>query len=297
MILSEHTHFSPDSSGICAHCGQPLPGQSEPRYGEQRVNRTGLAIAVGLHVLLVLIYLFKPAQQKPAPAASGEAITYVAPVPAKPTRREQAAAAPRKRTPAKTVVPKVERLPNTITLPDEPKVVEEVPPEKLEPSPAPPELSMEEMIAAKRRARGQDTTQQQGELSERDRGMQNALANIAAANGRSKGGGVDNMPYWISNQSFSRATINYRSFNKNFKRDWLQQVQVELGSERDIETAIVKTFIEMMRKESEKYPMINFNSRRLGRDVPMDFRPEARAELEAFIFKELFPDYRPPRAR
>lgn len=284
-------------TGYCAHCGQPLPEAPVARYGEARVNRTGLAVTVALHLLVVLVWLFQPPKDKTAAAPGGEAITYVAPLPGKPKKQELAADVPKKVKPSKPVVAKVQRLPDTITLPQEKRVVEEVAPEKVDVKPPPPEMSMEEMIAAKRRARGQDPNQQAGEESDRDRGMRNALANIAAANGRSQGddrndtGGV----FSVSDQSFSRAQLKFRGWNPNFKRRWLQQVDVQLGSERDIETAIVKKMIELIRKE--KTGDFDWDSHRLQRVVKMSARPQDTAELEAFLFKEMFPNYSPPRGR
>jgi len=297
LILSEHAHFSPDSTGFCAHCGQPLPAEPVPRYGDRRVNRTGLAVTVGLHLLLVLIYVFKPApKETKAPPPSGEAITYVAPLPGKPKKKELAAAAPKKRVaPRKPEVVQIERLPDTITLPNEKRV--EPPPEPPKPvQQIDPSIDMSDMIAAKRRARGQDTSEQQGE-SEQEKGMRNALANIASANGRSKGddrnetGGI----FSYSNKTFSSAQLKFRGWNPNFKRRWLQQVDVQLGAERDIETAIVKKMIELIRKE--KTGDFEWDSHRLQRVVTMSARVQDTAELEAFLFKEMFPEYRPPRGR
>jgi len=297
LILSEHAHFSPDSSGICAHCGQPLPAEPVPRYGDSRVNRTGLAVTVALHLLLVLIYVFKPPQKETkAPPPSGDAITYVAPLPGKSKKKELAAAAPKKQvTPRKPEVVKIERLPDTITLPNEKRV--EPPPEPPKPvQQIDPSVDMSDMIAAKRRARGQDSTEQQGE-SEQEKGMRTALANIAAANGRSGGDDrVDNeATVSVVNKSFSNATLKIRGYHKKYKRNWLQQFEAPLGSERDIETAAVKKMIEVMRAGGGE--SIVWKSDRLTREVVLSLRVEDTAELQAFLFKELFPEYRPPREK
>ncbi|HEY0065433.1 MAG TPA: hypothetical protein VGC21_25170 [Telluria sp.] len=296
MILSEHAHFSSDQSGICAHCGQPLPGASEPRYGQSRTKPWGLLATILLHLLLVLIYVLKPSKDmsKAAPPA-GEAITYIAPLPGKPKKKELAASAPVKPVKRRPEVVQMERLPDTITLPKERRVEPEP-----KPDPKPdfdPNVSMEERIAARRRARGQATEEQAGEESEKERGMRNALANIAAANGKSKGddrndtGGV----FSISDQSFSSAQLKFRGWNPSFKRRWLQQVDVQLGTERDIETAIVKKMIELIRKE--KTGDFEWDSHRLQRVVKMSARPQDQAELEAFLYLEMFPGYKPPRTK
>lgn len=252
---------------------------------------------MALHFVLLLIYYFKPEPtESKAPPPRGEAITYIAPLPGKPKKKELAAAAPKKQVkPRKPEVVKIERLPDTITLPNEKRV--EPPPEPPKPvEKIDPSVDMSDMIAAKRRARGQDTNEQQGE-SEQEKGMRNALANIAAANGRSKGddsnetGGV----FSVSNQTFSSAQLKFRGWNPSFKRRWLQQVDVQLGGERDIETAIVKKMIELIRKE--KTGDFEWDSHRLQRVVTMSARVQDTAALEAFLYKEMFPAYRPPRGK
>ncbi len=298
-ILRDHSHHSPDETGFCAHCGQALPGTLAPvLYGERRANRTGLAFTVGIHLLVVLIYLLKPPTVKTSAAPpAGGTITYVAPLEGKPKPKVQAAAPKQKAE--KVVKPRpqpvpvqVRRLPDTITLPDEkpPEKVVETPPAK-QAQPA-PEVDMSAAIEARRRARGQDTSDQPAEESEADRGMRIAKANIAAANGRSQGndpndtGGV----FSISNKTFASADLKFRGWNQNFKRRWLQQLSVERGAEPDIETAIVKKMIELIRKE--KTGDFDWDSHRLQRVVKMSARPADQAELEAFLFLEMFPGYK-----
>lgn len=301
MILREHSHFYPEHADVCAHCGQVLPeGQVHghgrfPSYGSRRLNPAGIAVTVLLHLLLVLLYIFSPEKESTAPPPSGADITYIAPLPGKPKLKELARAEPKPVKPVKPrkpVVAKVERLPDTITLPDEkPEEILEEPPK--EPTKVTPEMDMSEMIAARQRARGAATAEQQGEPSDAERGMKNALANIAAANGRSRGddknetGGV----FSITGKSFNSAELKFRGWNPNFKRRWLQQVTVELGSEPDIETAIVKKMIELIRKE--KTGDFEWDSHRLQRVVTMSARVQDTAELQAFLYKEMFPDYRP----
>lgn len=300
--MRDHSHYSPENSGYCAHCGQLLV-EHVPTYGNKRFNPAGLAVAVLLHLLLIVWYVFSPEIETTAPPPSGTDITYIKELPGKPKQKDlpQAVAKPVKK-PRKPVKPrqpevvKVERLKDTITLPDEKPVVREAPeppkPEKIDPA-----EDMSARIAARQRARGQDSSQQQGEESAADRGNRVARENIAAANGRSKGddrnetGGV----FSINNKSFTGAQLKFRGWNPNFKRRWLQQVEVELGTERDIETAIVKKMIELIRKE--KTGDFEWDSHRLQRVVKMSARVEDTAELEAFLYKEMFPGYKEPRGR
>ena len=288
--MRDHSHFSPENDGICAHCGHPLTAAVTP-YGVRGANRTGLALTVLLHLLLVALYFFtKESREKHAAPPAGATMVYLAPLPpGKPKPKPQQQQAPKK-TP-KTVPVQVKRLPNTITLPNEKpvKVVEAEPKPVIAP---PPEVDMQAYIEARRKARGAPApSEQPAEEGENARANRIAMANIAAANGRSRGddrnetGGV----FSISNKTFHSAELKFRGWNPNFKRRWLQQLTVEQGAEIDVETAIVKKMVELIRKE--KTGDFEWDSQRLQRVVTMSARAQDGAALEAFLFKEMFPEY------
>jgi type IV secretory pathway VirB10-like protein len=292
--LRDHSHFSPQNDGICAHCGQALP-VSVTEYGRRGPNRTGLIVTIALHLLLIAIYFLQPHREKHAPPPAGATMVYIAPLPMgkpKPKTRQQQQA-PKKTS--KTPPVQIQRLPNTITLPHEKpvEVVQEEP--KPVTQPPAPEMDMQAYIEARRKARGdKDPSEQPSEESENARATRIATANIAAANGRSHGddknetGGV----FSLSNKTFHSADLKFRGWNPNFKRRWLQQVTVEQGLEVDVETAIIKKMIELIRKE--KTGDFEWNSHRLQRVVTMSARPQDTAELQAFLFKEMFPEYKAP---
>jgi hypothetical protein len=290
FILRDHSHFSSDNSQFCEHCGQPLPDYV-PAYGTQHGSKkVGIAVAVLLHLLLVALFLLQPKREKHAAPPSGATMVYIAPLAGKPKPKQQQQQAPRKV--AKTPPVQVQRLPDTITLPNE-KPVQVA---KVQPKPEPPqEVDMQAYIEARRKQRGAATAhnEQPAEESENERATRIAKANIAAANGRSLGddrnetGGV----FSISNKTFHSADLKFRGWNPNFKRRWLQQVAVEQGGEIDIETAVVKKMIELIRKE--KTGDFEWDSHRLQRVVTMSARVQDTAELQAFLFKEMFPEYRP----
>jgi hypothetical protein len=294
--LRDHSHFSPDDSGICAHCGQPLPVAAAPSFGRRGVNRVGLGVTVALHLLLVLIYLFKPEVEKSAPPPSGATMVYLAPLKDGKPKKPAQESAPKPKKQVKAAPPLIERLPDTITLPEEkPVPVAKEAPKKAE---QPVEVDMSAYIEARRRARGAASPGEQPEEESADaRALRIAKANIAAANGRSAGddknetGGV----FSLNNKTFASAELKFRGWNPNFKRRWLQQVTVELGTEPDIETAIVKKMIELIRKE--KTGDFDWDSQRLQRVVKMSARVQDTEELQAFLYLEMFPAYRraPPR--
>ena len=276
-------------------------------YGRQGPNRTGLIATVLLHVLLVAIWLYQPKDQHSAPAKSGNesAIVWLppTPTPTKPTPTPKAQQQPAKATakpaatkPARPAPARVQRLPDTITLPEEkPVKVAEVPVPTKEDSKEPPkEVDMAAYIAARKAARGASTEVDAPEESAASRGTRNALANIAGINGRggqdpNDTGGV----FSVTNKTFASADVKFRGWNPNFKRRWLTSVKVERGSDPDIETAIVRKMIEIIRKE--KNGDFEWDSHRLNRVVTLSARPQDTQELTAFLFKEMFPEYRAPR--
>jgi hypothetical protein len=297
--LRDHSHFSTDESDVCSQCGQPLHAPA-PSYGRRGPNRTGLVVTVLLHLLLVAIYLFQPkhTEKKARPSRGGE-IVYVAPLKGKPkpVPQEQAPKKKTVKTPKTKPAPErvqVQRLPDTITLPDEkPVKVTKVEPPR-EPAPA-PEMDMSAAIEARRKARGAaSASDRPAEESDEARGTRNALANIAAINGRGRdddnqSGGV----FSISNKTFHSVDLKFRGWNPAFKRRWLTAVTVEQGSEPDVETAVVKKMMELIRRE--KTGDFEWDSHRLGRVVTMSARVQDSAQLQAFLFKEMFPEYKSPR--
>ncbi|MFL6656990.1 MAG: hypothetical protein ACJ8GW_02860 [Massilia sp.] len=254
-------------------------------------------ITVLLHVLLLAGFLLSKRLVTKPLSPSKTDITYISPLPIKekpkpkplPRNNDKPSAKPN--TAAKQVVMKMDRLPNTITPPQEPVV--QVAPEPPKILKLDPDADMSAILEAKRRARGQVT--EQVEESEADRGNRLARENIAAANRRGNGTDHDDGTIEVLNKSFNGADIKFNNWNVNFKRRWLQQVHVDLGLERDIETAVIKRMIQMIRKEAPGD--FTFDSHRLGRKVNLSGRVQDNAELEAFLFKEYFPDYRPPRER
>jgi hypothetical protein len=276
-----------------------------PQYGERRTSRTGLAITIALHLLLVGLYFWQPQKtEKKARPPDGSEVVYVAPLskPAQPPPQKSSTpkTRPNKSTPRPTT-PRVERLPNTITVPNEKpvevaKVEPPPPPPETKREEIPPEMDMAEYIAKRRQARGATDPSTSTEESEAARGTRTALANIAAINKRgqddaNESGGV----FSISNKTFHSMDLKFRGWNPNFKRRWLTSVTVEQGSEPDVETAVVKKMIELIRKE--KTGDFEWDSHRLGKVITMSARVKDTAELQAFLMKEMFPEYRPPAQR
>ena len=281
-------------SEYCQTCGQKLP-QAREGYGDwdrkPGSNRIGIGISIALHLIGVLYYFFRPVEpaHHAAPPAGGQMV-YISPLPEKklkqqPKKNEQSKASkpppPRKQVAAITP-PAAER----------PKLETFVPPLQAKMQP-PPEADMSEMIAKRRAARQAENPQpaQPAEESANDRALRIAKANIAGAQGRTSGADRDDTGgVFQVNKTFHSADVKFRGWNTNFKRRWLQEIHVEQGAEQDIETAVVKEMVKIIRKE--KPGDFEWESQRLGKVVTMSARKEDEKELIAFLMKEMFPEYR-----
>ncbi len=127
--------------------------------------------------------------------------------------------------------------------------------------------------------------------SANDRALRIAKANIMGAQGRTAGADRDDTGgIFQVNKTFHSADVKFRGWNTNFRRQWLQEIHVEQGAEPDIETAVVKEMIKVIRKE--KTGDFPWESHRLGKVVIMSARKEDEKELIAFLLKEMFPEYK-----
>ena len=145
--------------------------------------------------------------------------------------------------------------------------------------------------ARKRRAQSQPQEDIEAPESDSQRAIRTAHSNLAKLQARAKSsreqhGGV----FSLGKLSSFKGEFTFNGWNKNLQRQWPRLVEVELGNERDIETAIIKSMIAQIRKE--RSAEFNWESHRLGRIVPLNARLEFTAELQAFLMKEFFPDYR-----
>lgn len=292
-ILSAHSDY-------CETCGQRLPSAQEgfASWDERKstTKRIGIGISIALHLAGVLYYLLAPTPKPTkAPPPKGGHMVYITPQPEKKQpvktitkpKPEQSKAAKTPPPPRKTVAK------DTPTA-TKPKLETYVPPVQATMTP-PPEADMSEMIAKKRAAREAQNPPAPPSPpveSDADRAKRIALANIGRANaaGQSNGSDKDDTGGVFSvDKSFHSAEVKFRGWNTNFKRKWLQQIHVEQGAEQDIETAVAKEMIKIIRKE--KQGDFQWESHRLGKVVTLSARPEDERELLAFLLKEMFPEY------
>lgn len=309
MFQFSHTHGHDE---VCPHCGQPLTAAHGYglQYGDKKSNRVGIAIAVGLHLLILAFILMNPQvyiKMKP-PAKEGEMV-WIAPVSPTPTPPKKQPTpqkpTPEKPTPQKPRVaktlPREPQRPNPDAIRDPVKreTPAPTPPVKADMTPPPPDVTdMAQMIEQRRRARGgAESSPSDSAASEDAKAKARAVANIMGAQGRNSAGEREDSGgiFDVKNQTFNSADIKFRGWNTNFKRRWLTQVHVELGSEIDIENAVVTKMIELIRKE--KPGEFEWESHRLNRVVKMSARKQDEPELRAFLLREMYPQYIRPAGR
>jgi hypothetical protein len=288
LILRDHSHSPPDETGICAHCGQPLPtGHGHAHgYGDKRANWTGLAVTVLLHLLLLLAFLLRSNAVKPPAPAAGGAVTYVAPVASKPKPKSEPT---RKRMPQRA--PErvdMARLPDTITLPKELPVVQAEPktaPEPPKPEVSVPVLDMGAMIEARQRVRARQQLEQRLEQSQAYIVEQGAPAANPGA------GGTGEIGVKVMSLSVSSAELQFVDSTPGHP-DRLINLKVSLGGEPDIETAVIQAMVDVI--QATMAPDFEYTSGR-GKKVTLSARKQDTAALFSFLMRRNFPKHMPAR--
>jgi outer membrane biosynthesis protein TonB len=272
----------------------------------------GIAISLLLHAMLLLLFrtqMPKPTEsrgnesraplvvelnrqplgQKTAPPPAAAPAAPARPQPARPPLAAKAKPdkpalrrpAPRTPAPPRTVVPpRLAKAPPAVPEPPAPAA-----PEK-----AAPPADMSEMVAAaraRRRAAGIPSPDETAsEPDARPQGDEVARANIARsiaqARGRSGAGGV----FQITHKGTREASFLFRGWDNDSRAGLREMVEVDAGPNGNVEDAIVRKMIEIIRKHQPGD--FNWNSRRLGRVVTLSARREDNAGLEDFLKKEFF---------
>jgi hypothetical protein len=299
-----------------------LGTMEEPSNGNASRERTSIIVGVALSVLIHVIgiwfvFVRSPLIIRPpalgqeriivslAPRATEAPIQSKMPIPpgSRPdsSLQSSSSSSAAKRTAPR---PKQSRKPVIArnTAPDiTPKTMPVVP----QPDVPPREMSTSDDMftqieaARKRRAdaNAQERASQAGNRSSQDdesKGANSvALANIAESlkglNGtrRDDSGGV----FELRHLGIRSAEFMFYGWNMSSRRNSTRLVTVEQGTEPDIQLAVVKKMIEIIREE--KSDTFVWESHRLGKQLTLSARPEDSADLQQFLIREFFPDYIP----
>ncbi len=90
----------------------------------------------------------------------------------------------------------------------------------------------------------------------------------------------------IRHKSFRRGQFSFRGWKQNYSNSRLELIDVEAGADNNIDLAIVKKMIEIIRREYQGN--FKWESQRLGRVIVLSARMEDNAGLEEFLMQEFF---------
>lgn len=161
------------------------------------------------------------------------------------------------------------------------------PPEKI----TPPELDMSTMLnaARERRRATQEAVEKDQQAQQGSRGLSpqevaeaNVRRSMQQANGRQGTNGV----FQIISKSTRMASFSFRGWKATANNSWRQVIEVDAGLGGNVELAIVRRMIELIRTHYSGD--FSWESQRLGRVINLSARPQDSAELENFMMKEFF---------
>lgn len=192
---------------------------------------------------------------------------------------------PRPRTRPPVVTTPAVPPPLVAEAPKAPMPVPEPMPEPASPPPAPP-VDMLAMIEARRLQRraqegaGRTTPSPQ---APKDPALESLNRNLATLNNRGEGvGGV----FQVLRKGARTGEFAFNGWKPDANRTWREVIEVDAGLGGDVERAMVKRMIELIRGHYQGD--FQWESHRLGRVVVLSARPEDQSGLEEFLIREFF---------
>lgn len=165
-----------------------------------------------------------------------------------------------------------------------PAVPSPVPP----PAPVPIEGDLSAYIAARRRARGEAEAPPSAADAEKARRDRIVASNLASLNVTAAGTEMRNAGGLFSMRRVSEDEAEFLFFgwSNEAQRRQTQAIEVKKGSAPNIQLAVVRKMISIIRADVEGD--FTFRSARSGRDVRLSARVADNAELEQFMLREFF---------
>jgi hypothetical protein len=151
-------------------------------------------------------------------------------------------------------------------------------------------MSMVSAARERRRKAEEAAAQINAEAAARERGpspIDIAKANIQRSSSSRVRPGTSGV-FEVLYKGVRSAKFAFHGWNPGAGNQWNQTVDVDAPLGGDVELAIVRKMIELIREHYSGD--FNWESRRLGRVVVESARIEDSAELEAFLIKEFFSD-------
>ena len=257
------------------------PGEIHLHIRFRPASLVGILFVLLIHGLLLyfLIQIRAPEKQGKQEAAQSPLVLFV----------DKASALKMSKAKRKKVVPKTTQAP-TPPKPTTPVILSEEmtslppPPDKI----TPPELDMSTMLNAARERR-RALAQENQEAQQGSRGMspqEVAEANVRRSMQQASGKQGTNGVFEIVSKSTRMGSFSFRGWKGNAGNGWKQVIEVDAGLGGNVELAIVRRMIELIRTHYNGD--FSWESQRLGRVINLSARPQDSAELESFMMKEFF---------
>jgi hypothetical protein len=256
--------------------------------------RRRFGFAVVLSVVIHALIFSLPSRKPRTPAMGGAPAPFQVTLEEAPAPVAEAAPPPSAPAPAPSVVtppprPRVlaSREPAKKPAPP-PEPVAEPPPPPAPPQPPPPQFDMAAMIASRQaQRRAADAAAARGpkatpEPSPADSALASINRNLQSLGPEEGVGGL----FQILRKGSLTGEFSFDGYQPERNRRWREVIEVRAGPDGDVETAMIRRMIELIRTHYSGD--FNFRSQRIGRIVVLSARPEDQAELERFLRNELF---------
>jgi outer membrane biosynthesis protein TonB len=169
------------------------------------------------------------------------------------------------------------------------------------PAPAPMAGDLSAYVEARRRERGEATASTapgsvpNAPPAETDTERRNRIvaANLGLSTTPTFGGDSKNSGglFQVERLGYNDAQFLFNGWNSDIRRKSVQHIEVRKGDNSDIRYAVIRKMIAIIR-EHETGDFV-WLSPRLGRELTLSARPSDNKELEAFMLKEFFAEWRP----
>lgn len=251
-----------------------------------RIRRIDIAAAVSvlLHVLLftltprmAAIDPLGPITHAPLNVTISEpqqAVPEPAPAPPEPV------AQPQRPAPPPMITRRPALLPPRFPQPTVPPPVAPAP----EPAPTPaPQVDMMAAIESRRaQRRAADASAARGAPSAAAPPQDAATRNLETLSGREGVGGV----FQVLRKGVRTGEFAFNGWRPESRREWREVIEVDAGVGGNVELAMVKRMIELIR--THYTGDFHWDSHRLGRTVTLSARPPDQEGLEDFLMREFF---------
>lgn len=268
-------------------------GDIDPSMRDRRRIAIGIVLSLIAHGLLIaLTPRYMPPQGTPAQSLQGPLevrLSEAAPAPPAQAAALQPDHRPKPAPRRDTVIAALKPSPQSFPMPVEPPAPPAPPVPAPETAPSPP-MDMMALIMARRRAIESAAARENalahassGEPSANDIAMATINRNLQTMTRDNDGtSGV----FQILSMGTRTAEFSFRGWTQERHSTWRQVYEVDAGPRGDIERAVVRKMIELIRAH---YPgNFNWDSHRLDRVVVLSARLEDNEGLEAFLMREFF---------